>query len=183
MYKHILAAAMLLTMSALLLSACGEKKQEEAQSPQGSQTADYQAAQEPAAMEPNDDGAAAEQIPDAQPVEEPTYDEINQNGDENPSDEEDGDDEASWNGSFTSASGETLTLEGADGSTVSFAFAQCGISGSAQKDANTGNYVYHGDDSAVIIFSLSGDTIDVSVTSEEDYDMSESPMIGSYGRN
>ena len=180
MKKRIAAIVVILGVAALL-TACGEKKQQESQQQAGQASQSAQPSDSQNAGDGGDNAQQMEPVPDAQPVEEPTYDEINQNGDENPA-EEQGDEEERWNGTFTSASGETLTISGADGSSLSFAFAQCGISGSAQKDENSGSYIYHGDDSAVVLFSLSGDTVDVNVTSEEDYDMSESPMIGSYGR-
>ena len=40
--------------------------------------------------------------------------------------------------------------------------------------------VYNGDDHHVVVFNLSGDTVDVSVSSEEDYDASASPLNGTY---
>ena len=42
--------------------------------------------------------------------------------------------------------------------------------------------VYKGDDHHDVVLNLTGDVIDVTVSSEEDFDASQSPLIGSYVR-
>ncbi len=82
-----------------------------------------------------------------------------------------------WSGTYTGAE-ETLTLALMDGGNLAFSFAQSGISGTAA--VNGTQAVYNGDDHHVVVFNLSGDTVDVSVSSEEDYDASASPLNGTY---
>ena len=57
-------------------------------------------------------------------------------------------------------------------------FAEAGISGVA--DVRGSQAVYKGDDHYVIVFNINGTLLDVSVSSEEDYDASDSPLIGTY---
>lgn len=85
-----------------------------------------------------------------------------------------------WNGTYVSESGETLTISIVDASTVSFSFANAGLSGNAElKDKQA---VYHGDDQHVAVFDYAGTDIQVSILSEEDYDASNSPLNGIYVR-
>ena len=81
-----------------------------------------------------------------------------------------------WSGSYTSDEGETLTLTAIDAASISFAFANSGISGTAELDGSQA--VYHGDDHHVVVFEYVEGAINVSVLSEEDYDTSESPLNG-----
>ena len=83
-----------------------------------------------------------------------------------------------WSGSYTSDEGETLTLTAIDAASISFAFANSGISGTAELDGSQA--VYHGDDHHVVVFEYVEGAINVSVLSEEDYDTSESPLNGLY---
>lgn len=98
---------------------------------------------------------------------------------------EDGPDEASdgsesdiWSGTYKSDS-ESVTLSQVDSGNVSFSFAQAGISGTASVKSS-GQAVFNGDDYHVVIFTISGSVLDVSVASEEDFDASGSPLIGTY---
>ena len=85
-----------------------------------------------------------------------------------------------WNGSFTSAEDETLSIAAEDETHISFAFANAGISGEAEVDGSQA--VYHGDDYHVIVFDYVEGAVEVSVLSEEDYDASGSPLNGLYTR-
>lgn len=85
--------------------------------------------------------------------------------------------EDEWSGTYISGE-ETVTIYQIDDETISFAFAQSGISGSAAVKGYQA--VYNGDDHHVVVFNLDNDTVDVSVSSEEDYDASGSPLIGHY---
>lgn len=82
-----------------------------------------------------------------------------------------------WTGAYI-GSEESVNISLLNETTISFAFAQSGISGTAS--VNGQQAVYNGDDSYVIVFNLSGTVLDISVSNEEDYDASESPLIGTY---
>ncbi len=83
----------------------------------------------------------------------------------------------SWSGAYVSDD-ETVNIALLDETTISFAFAQSGISGTAA--VNGMQAVYNGDDHYVVVFNLNGTILDVSVSNEEDYDASESPLNGTY---
>ena len=93
---------------------------------------------------------------------------------ETKSETEDGD---IWSGTYV-ADDETLTIAMAEDTQISFSFAEAGISGVA--DVRGSQAVYKGDDHYVIVFNINGTLLDVSVSSEEDYDASDSPLIGTY---
>ena len=82
-----------------------------------------------------------------------------------------------WSGTYV-ANDETLTIAMAEDTQISFSFAEAGISGVA--DVRGSQAVYKGDDHYVIVFNINGTLVDVSVSSEEDYDASDSPLIGTY---
>ena len=82
-----------------------------------------------------------------------------------------------WSGTYV-ADDETLTIAMAEDTQISFSFAEAGISGVA--DVRGSQAVYKGDDHYVIVFNINGTLVDVSVSSEEDYDASDSPLIGTY---
>ena len=82
-----------------------------------------------------------------------------------------------WSGTYV-ADDETLTIAMAEDTQISFSFAEAGISGVA--DVRGSQAVYNGDDHYVIVFNINGTLVDVSVSSEEDYDASDSPLIGTY---
>ena len=82
-----------------------------------------------------------------------------------------------WSGTYVEDD-ETLTIAMAEDTQISFSFAEAGISGVA--DVRGSQAVYKGDDHYVIVFNINGTLLDVSVSSEEDYDASDSPLIGTY---
>lgn len=82
-----------------------------------------------------------------------------------------------WSGTYI-ADEETVTITMLDEETISFSFAQSGISGTAAVDGYQA--VYNGDDHHVVVFNLNDNMVDVSVSSEEDFDASGSPLIGHY---
>ena len=88
---------------------------------------------------------------------------------------------ADWNGTFTSAEGETLSITPADETHIAFAFLNAGVSGEAEVDGKQA--VYYGDDYHMVVFSYVEGAVEVSVLSEEDYDTSGSPMNGTYTRS
>lgn len=83
-----------------------------------------------------------------------------------------------WTGTYTSDEGETLTLTAIDAASISFAFTNSGISGTADLDGMQA--VFHGDDYHLVVFEYIEGAVNVSVLSEEDYDTSESPLNGLY---
>lgn len=116
------------------------------------------------------------------------YDVGNQNGDYDPSADVQGsvydaDAESDagtepFSGTFTKPDGSesvTITLE--NDTSMDFAFSTSQISGSA--DVASTDAVYYGDDGYTISFSVSGDTLTVTVGGE---DGSESPLNGAYTR-
>lgn len=82
-----------------------------------------------------------------------------------------------WSGTYKGEE-ETLSVTYLDEESFSFSFAQAGISGTAQISGTQA--VYKGDDYHDVVFGVSGDTVTVTVSSEEDYDASESPLNGTY---
>lgn len=89
-------------------------------------------------------------------------------------------DEDIWSGTYVTDS-ERVTVTQLDEETISFAFAQAGISGTAKVDGSQA--VFNGDDYHVVVFSLNGTVLNVAVSSEEDYDTSASPLNGTYIRS
>lgn len=85
-----------------------------------------------------------------------------------------------WVGSYINENEEILTVSAVDETTITFAFTNAGIAGTAELNGNQA--VYHGDDYHVAVFDYSGTDIQVSVLSEEDYDASGSPLNGVYVR-
>lgn len=90
------------------------------------------------------------------------------------------DEDEGWSGFYVCSSGEKLTVTIDEADYIQFEFETAGISGKAELDGNQA--VYHGDDHHVVVFDRNGDEIEISVLSEEDYDTSESPLIGTYIR-
>lgn len=82
-----------------------------------------------------------------------------------------------WTGTYGNED-ETLTITYVDSKTISFSFDQSGIYGKAEVKGYQA--VYKGDDYHVVVFNIHNDIVDVSVSSEEDYDTSGSPLIGTY---
>lgn len=91
--------------------------------------------------------------------------------------DEQGDTADAWVGTYVSDS-ERVTVKKSDGDTISFSFAQSGISGTADIEQNQA--VFKGDDYHVVVFSLNGTVLTVAVSSEEDFDASDSPLNGTY---
>ncbi|MDD2958657.1 MAG: hypothetical protein PHE06_04645 [Lachnospiraceae bacterium] len=85
-----------------------------------------------------------------------------------------------WSGTYTSESGEILTISIQDAETINFSFTTAGIAKTAELDGNRATY--HGDDQHVTVFDYSGNTVVVTVLSEEDFDASDSPLNGTYTR-
>lgn len=82
-----------------------------------------------------------------------------------------------WTGVYGNDA-ETLTITYIDSGTISFTFAESGIYGKAEVKGYQA--VYKGDDYHVVVFNIHDNIVDVSVSSEEDYDTSGSPLIGTY---
>jgi outer membrane lipoprotein-sorting protein len=84
-----------------------------------------------------------------------------------------------WSGVYSDEE-ETVTVTYLDAETIAFAFTQSGISGKAEVKGTQA--VYKGDDYHVVVFNIQDDVLTVDVASEEDYDVSGSPLIGTYTR-
>lgn len=87
-----------------------------------------------------------------------------------------------WAGTYQNENDEILTVSVSDAQTITFSFADAGISGSATLNDSPNQATYQGDDYHVLVFDYSGTDIKVSVLSQEDYDASESPLNGVYVR-
>ena len=137
---------------------------------------DDSAAPEAAGEPVEDGGPVGEVIPDeyADAAENDTEGETQESVSEAQSDAAS---EDIWSGTYASEN-ESVTLTYVNADSISFAFAQSGISGTAKVDGYQA--VYNGDDHYVVVFSINGDVLDVSVSNEEDYDASGSPLIGTY---
>lgn len=85
-----------------------------------------------------------------------------------------------WSGTYVSDS-ESVSVTLVNDETISFSFAQSGISGTAS--VNGSQAVFNGDDYHVVVFSLNGTVLNIAVSSEEDFDASGSPLNGTYVRS
>ena len=85
-----------------------------------------------------------------------------------------------WSG-FYEDTDESVSVQLLEDGNISFSFGQSGIGGIAE--VNGTQAVFHGDDYHVVVFNVSGNTLDISVSSEEDFDASTSPLNGTYTRN
>lgn len=86
--------------------------------------------------------------------------------------------EDEWTEESDAEPSETIDITYPDEEHIHFTFKNAGISGLAEIKGNQA--VYRGDDHFVIVFSVSGNLIDISITNEEDFDGSDSPMNGTY---
>lgn len=87
-----------------------------------------------------------------------------------------------WTGIYISDK-ERIKLELLDAERLSFAFKESGISGIAEiKKEEPEQAVFKGDDYHVIVFTMEEGVLKIEVASEEDFDTSESPLIGTYVR-
>ena len=211
MKKTILMAAAFAAV-AVLLCACGQSiasKQAEGGSSSGAgsdqsssqSTQTQQAAQSDTASQnqttdqaqttaPAETAASADQSADGNDGGEvngdSTYDAQNQadadDGEQSGEDDSFGD--TGWNGTFyNDDTEETLNIIQESDTAISFIFTNSGIAASAQTDGNTATY--YGDDNFVITFSLSGDTLKVSLSNTEDETDTSgggSPLLGTYTR-
>lgn len=84
-----------------------------------------------------------------------------------------------WSGTYASEQ-ETVTITYTDTQSFAFSFANSGIASTAE--VNGSQAVYRGDDHHVVIFEISGDILNITVSSEEDFDASGSPLNGTYVR-
>lgn len=119
-----------------------------------------------------DGGPVGDVIPDEDAAEA-------ENDTSDPASEGESENDDQWAGTYVGDE-ETVTITRLDEETISFVFTEAGISGTAAVDGYQA--VYKGDDYHDVVFNLDKDTVDVTVSSEEDYDSSESPLIGHYVR-
>ena len=110
-----------------------------------------------------------------------TYDIDNQSGDNfAPQGQPSAEASSAWDGTYVSEEGETLTISTQDEGTISFAFANSGISSTAFVTGNGASY--DGDDNMDVEFTLSGDVIGVSVMNVETGEAEVSAITGTYER-
>ena len=129
---------------------------------------------------PQEQGTPVEEEPSGTVISDEDADAAEEeNAEQSGSDATEDSQEASWSGTYMSDD-ETLTVTQTDDTTLSIAFGQSGISGTASIEGMKA--VYKGDDHHDVVLNLTGDVIDVTVSSEEDFDASQSPLIGSYVR-
>ena len=203
MKMKIRSAALLALSAALLLTACGSTK-ETAQGTAGTASGSTSADSKTAEVSKNEDnganasnqansgstGIAEVDLSDGQEggaeaagdtgdagnvSPEDTFDAMNQSGE--------GEATASaginWQGTYSSDSGETLTITVSDEHTIAFSFAVSGISGTADKDGNEA--IYNGDDNVQVIFEHFDSSLSVTVLNPEG-GVEESTVSGSYSR-
>lgn len=84
-----------------------------------------------------------------------------------------------WSGTYASEQ-ETVTISLIDAESFSFAFTNSGIASVAEVDGDTA--VYRGDDHHNVVFGMNEGVLNITVSSEEDYDASASPLNGTYIR-
>ncbi len=193
--RIILLAAVAVSVSAVLvLTACTSS--EKAGQTSGGQNAEgtqndtqntgsgtQEAADSTPGSSSSDSSSGLENTSAAQPdqsADEPVGDVIpDEDADAAENDVSGAEDVDSWSGTYTTDT-ETLTVNLIDAETISFSFAQSGISGTAQVSGTQA--VYKGDDHHDVVFNLNGTVLNVAVSSEEDFDASGSPLNGSFIR-
>ncbi len=84
-----------------------------------------------------------------------------------------------WSGTYVSDR-ESVTVSLIDAKSFSFSFANSGIASVAEIDGATA--VYRGDDHHIVVFEMNEGVLNITVSSEEDYDASASPLNGTYVR-
>lgn len=82
-----------------------------------------------------------------------------------------------WTGSYTGDQ-EDVTLKMNDDGSLTFTFAQSGISGTAQ--INGSEAVYSGDDDHILTFQKEEGLLKITVSHADGYDTSESPLNGTF---
>lgn len=190
MKKRKLTGAIILASAAVLaLTACSSLQKSDSQESGRTQNTAGGTVIQQAADSVGTDGSAdapdASQVPGAGDAsvsagaaeEEPVGEIIPDEDAEAAEQENAGDTSDAWTGAYVGDE-ESVSIALLDDATISFSFAQSGISGTAS--VNGMQAVYNGDDHYVVVFNLNGDVLDVSVSNEEDYDASESPLNGTY---
>lgn len=185
--RNVIGAIILASAAVLALTACSSAQKSDPKESGSTQNIAGEAVIQQAADSTGTDGSVsvpdASQTPDsgdtagAAAEEEPVGDIIPDEDAEAAKQENAGDTSDAWTGAYVGEE-ETVSIALLDESSLSFSFAQSGISGTAS--VNGMQAVYNGDDHYVVVFNLNGDVLDVSVSNEEDYDASESPLIGTY---
>ena len=145
----------------------------------GTDTASSGNAQQSAAegsQAPASDASAAQEVDAGE-----TYDMQNQAGDAPVAEPAGQDTEGTqWDGTYVSDAGETLAIQKTDEYSISFQFANCGISGTASVEGEQA--VYHGDDNYQVVFEYCGGSIDVTASPVDQEDAEPSAVDGSYIR-
>lgn len=82
-----------------------------------------------------------------------------------------------WSGTYAGEQ-ESITIALNEDGTISFSFAQSGISGIAEVDGYQA--IYNGDDDHILTFSMGQGVLNITVSHAEGYDTSASPLNGTY---
>lgn len=198
MRRRALFLAMFATVGVLMMTACTSSDREIAQdaasgtagsagttAPENTGDAGTQEqGQDPSGQDPDADGGAQEQPDAAEPTGSPSQEETKMpesDQTEATADESEGDAVVQdiWSGTYASGQ-ETVTIALVDAKTLSFSFANSGIASTAEVDGATA--IYRGDDHHVVVFEMNEGVLNVTVSSEEDFDASGSPLNGVYVR-
>lgn len=156
MRRKILAVLALMTAGMLMLTACTSSKTDDGSGEQNT--------------------AAESKTVETESAAEETEDKVeNQTDAENGAAQENQED--IWTGSYLGDE-ESVTLKLNDDGTISFSFAQSGISGTAE--VNGQEAVYSGDDDHILTFTMGKGMLSVAVSHAEGYDTSSSPLNGTY---
>lgn len=186
MKRKFLITAVIAAAAMMVLTACSSLKKENTQEPGGGDSAGTQtvtgtvSVQDSAGQstaEIKDSGVTQDPVSGEEPAGEIIPDEDANAAENDVSGANDMDVSDGWTGSYA-GDDESVSIALLDEATISFSFAQSGISGTAA--VNGMQAVYNGDDHYVVVFNMNGDVLDVSVSNEEDYDASESPLNGTY---
>lgn len=195
--RHKILRLMILTAGLLLLSGCTSSETQIGQSsgtssgsgtsdaqPADSGTSDVPSAPEadqpagdadvssvPEPDQPDANPAETEAMPAQQTGEDVTIQDVDETGTDQTGEED------PWSGLYVGEN-DTLTISPAGEGSISFSFVQAGIAGTASVDGSQA--VYKGDDYHAVVFVLDGNTVNVAVTSEEDFDTASSPLNGTY---
>lgn len=86
---------------------------------------------------------------------------------------------ADWNGTFSKGD-EQVVLAAADSTSFEFQFASSGIAGVARVKESPNSATFTGDDNNIIVFTLNGDTLNVSVLDPESSAAASSVLNGTY---
>lgn len=173
--KYIIFAVV--AAAVLSLTACSSLKKTEIKDTAANPAAGVESAGSTAVQEHSSNSGEVSVLQEEGPVGEIIPDEDAAAAENDISGANDTDVKDNWTGAYVGEE-ETVTITLLDDTAISFGFSNSGITGRA--DVNGMQAVYKGDDHYVVVFNMNDGILDVSVSNEEDYDASESPLNGTY---